>query len=136
MSLSASVAVIVPIAVVFSATAMVPTAANEGALFAGGVDGGVGVELPPEPPPHDEIRETESTKMYVFNLFILSEYNFSIIYQEFDYIHEGSQHSVIKANYYLLIIQNNNWNIRNRITKKCFLKLICSVNCLNFNIIN
>jgi len=39
VSLSASVAVIVPIAVVFSATAMVPTAANEGALFAGGVGG-------------------------------------------------------------------------------------------------
>ena len=43
MSLSASLAVIVPIAVVFSATAIVPTAANEGALLAGGVVGGVGV---------------------------------------------------------------------------------------------
>jgi len=51
VSLSASLAVIVPIAVVFSATAIVPTAANEGALFAGGVVGVVGVELPPPPPP-------------------------------------------------------------------------------------
>jgi len=52
-------AVIVPIAVVFSATAIVPTAANEGALLAGGVVGGVGVELPPlppPPPPHEAIK--------------------------------------------------------------------------------
>jgi hypothetical protein len=39
---------------VFSATAIVPTLVNVGALFAGGV-GGVGVEPPPPPPPppHD-----------------------------------------------------------------------------------
>ena len=54
VSPSASVAVTVPIAVTFSATAIAPTFANVGALFAGGV-GGVGVELPPPPPPppHD-----------------------------------------------------------------------------------
>jgi hypothetical protein len=54
VSPSESVAVTVPMAVVFSATPIVPTLANVGALFAGGV-GGVGVELPPPPPPppHD-----------------------------------------------------------------------------------
>jgi len=49
--------------VVFSATAIVPTLANVGALFAGGV-GGVGVDPPPPPPPppQDEIIKIEVIK--------------------------------------------------------------------------
>ena len=59
VSPSASVAVTVPIAVTFSATAIAPTFANVGALFAGGV-GGVGVELPPPPPPHDVMMKVKT----------------------------------------------------------------------------
>ena len=58
MSLSASLAVIVPIAVVFSATASVPTAANDGALFAGGVGGVYPSSPPPPPPPPHEAMKT------------------------------------------------------------------------------
>ena len=48
-------------AVVFSAPSIVPTLANVGALFAGGV-GGVGVELPPPPPPppHDVMMKVKT----------------------------------------------------------------------------
>jgi hypothetical protein len=73
VSPSASVAVTVPMAVVFSATPIVPTLANVGALFAGGV-GGVGVELPPPPPPppHEAIKiELKTIESNLFCIVIL-----------------------------------------------------------------
>jgi hypothetical protein len=60
-------------AVVFSATPIVPTLANVGALFAGGV-GGVGVELPPPPPPppHEAIKiELKTIESNLFCIVIL-----------------------------------------------------------------
>ena len=74
VSPSASVAVTVPMAVVFSATPIVPTLANVGALFAGGV-GGVGVELPPPPPPppHEAIKielKTIESNLFCIVIFI------------------------------------------------------------------
>jgi hypothetical protein len=76
VSPSASVAVTVPMAVVFSATPIVPTLANVGALFAGGVGGvgGVGVELPPPPPPppHEAIKiELKTIESNLFCIVIL-----------------------------------------------------------------
>jgi hypothetical protein len=73
VSPSESVAVTVPMAVVFSATPIVPTLANVGALFAGGV-GGVGVELPPPPPPppHEAIKiELKTIESNLFCIVIL-----------------------------------------------------------------
>ena len=63
LSPSASVSVTVPISVTFSATAIVPTLANVGALFAGGV-GGVGVELQTPPPQlrHDVMIKVKTKK--------------------------------------------------------------------------
>ena len=76
MSPSASVAVTVPIAVVFYSTLIVPTLANVGALFAGGVGGvgGVGVEPPPPPPPppHEAIKiEVKTIESNLFCIVIL-----------------------------------------------------------------
>jgi len=79
VSPSASEAVTVPIAVVFSSTAIVPTAVNVGALFAGGVGGvgGVGVELPPPPPPppHEAIKiEVKTIESNLFCIVVMINY--------------------------------------------------------------